>query len=440
MAERVASRSTRAAAFARKAIGPAVAAATVSLAACPNAPQTGISQPPTRSSGGIASTLNPEIAARIVYQPAASMQIPRFGFGYVSTGDRVFAFGGATSRTQALDEAVMTDTIEMYDALSDTWSIVGRLKAPRFGAAAAIMPTGAIMIAGGIVKTGDGLVPTDEVFLFNPGTYQISDGPNLLWKAWGMSLFGLDKGFLAVGGFTYPPFPMSLNTQVFGDSAFFEIGSSKWETSGEVPRGRGLAAAGIAGGVPVQVTGRPSVLSSQRSFSPNWTMAGPTPRPGTPSPEGGLGSPDGDVHFFDFQTQVWTWAGPGRVRALPMYGAMTAQVPDGLAILGGIDATDQLVNYGYTFRMNLRQFNQHPGSGVTTAVLQNLPAKTALGGAAFLLGRLLVFGGLSETTFINRTAARSVTGDTWVLRDLNPQAQPDPGTSSSPGLSAVPVF
>jgi N-acetylneuraminic acid mutarotase len=106
-------------------------------------------------------TNDPQASCEI-YDPAAdtwtsvgSMQVPRMGHTATLLADgRVFVTGGLQAMTvtptplSAVRDA--TNTTEIYDPITDTWTPAANLRTPRAGHVAIQRPDGRILLAGGI--------------------------------------------------------------------------------------------------------------------------------------------------------------------------------------------------------------------------------------------------------------------------------------------------
>jgi hypothetical protein len=115
------------------------------------------------------------LASAELYDPATgaftatgSMQVPRVFFSMVLLADgRVLVAGGLTGSG---DKVSTVDSAELYSPKSGTFAATGNLFIAREAAAAALLPDGRVLVAGGAVSdpTGGHLTATAE--LYNPVT------------------------------------------------------------------------------------------------------------------------------------------------------------------------------------------------------------------------------------------------------------------------------
>lgn len=372
---------------------------------------------------------NPETSARLKFQPAAPMAAPRMAFAYTAFKGRIYVFGGLTA--PSWDSA--TDSIEVYDPLSDTWSHGGRLPWPLSFAAAGVLGD-AIYIVGGQSMVKAGCPPEDEstIWKYEVSRRHFQEAGSLPDPRWGLALVPHGSGLLAVGGFQGPfamqrsrlfesrttatDCPTSPNpsggSQIMALSTF--ITPDAVQDAAPLAQGRALAGFGTLGGTPFLtqgwVRGPDHPLVDDRSVA------------------------------FDRPNNRWTDSVPPRMDTI--WGPASAQVgPDAFVVAGGMHPGFESDPAVEPARSDVRHISaQTPGA--LSGGIRNLPALPegrGLGGAAVVADKLYVFGGLGDGL------GRAVSRATFVLRDLSAEAAWAPGapmveTSGAPVPTPTPRF
>lgn len=114
--------------------------------------------------------------------------------------NQLYVVGGRNEQQEPLD------TVEMFDTWHGQWIVCPRMSAKRAGCAAASLPDGSLMVAGGYDERGivEGLLQSVEVFNPMENTWDTSFVP--LGRArWGHSCALLDGLIYAVGGCSLQP-------------------------------------------------------------------------------------------------------------------------------------------------------------------------------------------------------------------------------------------
>jgi hypothetical protein len=145
------------------------------------------------------------LASAELYDPATgaftatgSMHVPRAFFSMVLLADgRVLVAGGLTGSGGT---ASTVDSAEVYDPNTGTFALTGNLSIAREAAAAALLPDGRVLVAGGAVSdpTGGHLTATAE--LYNPGTGTFAKTGSMANELADRSATLLIDGTVLVGG------------------------------------------------------------------------------------------------------------------------------------------------------------------------------------------------------------------------------------------------
>ncbi len=393
----------------------AVTCAVGAVTGCPGVFQAGkpcpSGDPDCKASPGAGAVVSPldrsaEVAARASFRAVAPLNRARFGFAFASHAGRVYVFGGGTPGG-GTRQPVYLDSIEVYDPLSDTWSEVGKLPVPRFGAAAAAIGD-KIVVAGGAVPAGTTGAATDSVMVFDPATRALTPAAPLPYAAWGLGLVALPTGgLLAAGGLVGPPLFMAdieKEGPIKAVDAWTRLPSAggTWESGGKLPDARGMATLGILGDAAILVGGRTQPFDNMP-----------------------IGPADGRI--FRFIPPRATWQPVDGANVDPQSGGAAAQVGFNMFLIaGGMNdpprpaggSTTPAIDPNFSFGSPEAYLLSATLSGLSKAELPPFPGGATQGGAAALGGKAYVFGGLSGTQ-----ESPNALAEAYVLRTLPSSAE-----------------
>jgi hypothetical protein len=129
------------------------------------------------------------------FSPTGSMTVPRYGAAAAPLPDgRVLVAGGNKQNNQALNSA------EIFDPATGTFSPTGDMTAFRYGPAAAPLPDGRVLVAGG--DTGPNPASAE---IFDPRTGTFSPTGSMTLPRDGAAAAPLPNGRAVVLGGVYPP-------------------------------------------------------------------------------------------------------------------------------------------------------------------------------------------------------------------------------------------
>ncbi len=158
----------------RRAAGLLLVAAIAGCGAAAPTPVVSIAAPSSSSvrSGPVPSasdSLNPDTGSpstAAAWTPAAAMRSPRFDASATVLSDgRVLVACGAFA--DAAGRGGVVPATELYDPAMDTWSAADPLHAARGICAAELLPSGKVLVTGGVARSADGLATAE---LFDPAT------------------------------------------------------------------------------------------------------------------------------------------------------------------------------------------------------------------------------------------------------------------------------
>jgi hypothetical protein len=247
---------------------------------------------------------------------------------------------------------------EIFDPVTGSFSSTGSMTVPRTGAAAAPLPDGRVLIAGGGHYDGSNFVAEDSAEIFDPATGSFSPTGSMTEVRTGAAAAPLPDGReLIAGGGHYDgsSFESQDSAEIF-DPATGSFASTGWRMT--VPR-TGAVAAPLPGGRVLVAGGGPYEPRGAEIFDPatgSFSSTGSISIPGgaavaAPLPDGrvlvgGGGDEDRSAQIFDPATGSFSPLmeflkpdGPWIVANRPMIegrsGGVAAPLPDGRVLLAG---------------------------------------------------------------------------------------------------------
>jgi N-acetylneuraminic acid mutarotase len=172
-----------------------------------------------------------------LYDPATnrwsatgSMITPRDNFAAVRLPDgRVLVAGGidATAAPPRQSPKV-TDTAELYDPATGTWTQTGHMLVPRFGESMTLLSDGRVLVAGGNLSGGD-QVQTRGAEIYDPASGRWTQTGNLnVARSFFSATLLADGRVLAAGGITEP------SESVTATAEIFDPATGKWSLTGSM--------------------------------------------------------------------------------------------------------------------------------------------------------------------------------------------------------------
>lgn len=205
------------------------------------------------------------------FHPAASLHVGREEHTATLLPDgRVLIAGGSLTPPAGK----LTATAELYDPRTGSWTLAAPMHAPRWSAAATVLPSGQVLVAGGNVVGS-----TAE--LYDPATDTWTEtGPMVTPDRRGSSALPLpDGGVVLLGGTT--------GVDARAEPERYDPASKSWRTATTPRMDYGRAVAALADG---------RVLAA----GPNVNYLPHDPRPPQPA----------DAEVYDPATDTWTPTGP----------------------------------------------------------------------------------------------------------------------------------
>jgi hypothetical protein len=170
--------------------------------------------------------------AQEVFVATGSLNEGRYEHAAAQLADgRVLVVGGWGMPT--LGSFTALSSAETYDPLTDTWTLTGSMAEMRIGPAAAVLPSGRVLVAGGygpIPQGGYGPLSTAEIY--DPASGSFSPVGAMSQPRWGAAIGLLPDGRVLVAGG---------NDQFFGWSntaEIFDPATGTFSPTGIMPQGR----------------------------------------------------------------------------------------------------------------------------------------------------------------------------------------------------------
>jgi Kelch motif len=291
-------------------------------------------------------------AASSYFEPTGSMSIARGPAAAAPLPEGKVLLAGGQNGTY-LTEYVDLASAEIYDPSTGTWSATGSLGAARSRAVAAPLPDGRVLVAGGAYKGG----ALDSAEIYDPvtGTFSPTD-PLEVARASAAAASLPDGRVLVAGGWD------ETLSDPLGSAEIFDPVSEEFESAGVgamVSARQGLTAAALLDGRVLLIGGN----------SQNW---------------------EADTsEFFDPVTEAFS---PGPTMASIRDRPSAATLPDGrVLIVGGVEGGDSLATTEF-FDPATSEFTL---TGAPTMLAQRYEA----GVVPIPGGRLLVAGGAYNDNF-----------------------------------------
>jgi hypothetical protein len=180
---------------------------------------------------------------------------------------------------------VMTNAVDLYDPLADTWTAKATMSAARGSHTATLLNDGRVFVIGGVIPSGGSTVITATTAFYDPSTDSWTSGPSLNTARGGHKTVILDNGSVMVTGGTITGGTLLTSVEVWSPSSptvWTTINSMNYRRSAHTATlltdGRVL----VAGGTGGLVGGSTGALFSAELFDPFtglWatTSAMPTP-------------------------------------------------------------------------------------------------------------------------------------------------------------------
>jgi hypothetical protein len=208
------------------------------------------------------------------WSPTGSLNSPRAGHGAALLRDgKVLIAGGH-------DGGTILSTAELYDPTTGTWSQTGSLNVPRDRCTATLLPTGKILVVGGFSPPGS-VVATNTAELYDPATQSWSlTGSLKMGRVWHSAILLRNGQVLVIGGMSDFNDSVGLNSAELYDPI-----AGTWRDTGNLNAGRYLGTATllrngkvlVAGGVDGDFGDLYTVLGGAELYDPNagtWTATG----------------------------------------------------------------------------------------------------------------------------------------------------------------------
>jgi hypothetical protein len=143
------------------------------------------------------------------FSPTTSMGTARWGPGAAPLPDgRVLVVGGRDGATNE------TNTTEIFNPATLTWTAAAPMSIPRYGAATVPLPDGRILVAGGRIDAGNGTATAE---IYNPATGTWSATGSMVAARYNSGAAPLPDGrILIAGGFSgSPSFQYMSSTEIY---------------------------------------------------------------------------------------------------------------------------------------------------------------------------------------------------------------------------------
>jgi Galactose oxidase, central domain/Kelch motif len=203
-----------------------------------------------------------------------NLNTPRYGHtATLLANGKVLVAGGLD---RAFEPFSVTNSAEIYDPATGTWSSTGNLDTGRIGHTATLLPNGKVLVAGGrdrIASPFFGLADSAE--LYDPATGTWSSTGNLNTSRSGHTATLLANGQVLVAG------GVTTDYIVLGNAELYDPATGMWSSTDSLRTARSLHLAALLPGGKVLVAGgyiyaEPYFLGSAEIYDPvtgRWSRA-----------------------------------------------------------------------------------------------------------------------------------------------------------------------
>ncbi|NPD23630.1 Kelch repeat-containing protein [Corallococcus exiguus] len=288
-------------------------------------------------------------SATRVWTPTGSMTIGRREHTLTRLpSGKVLAVGGYTRITDIPPLA----TAELYDPATGTWTQTGSMALGRFGHEAVLLPSGEVLVVGGLVGKANGGSPTATAELYNPatGTWRATASLPVSRRLHAAALLASGK-VLVTGGTSSDFIPL-------GTTELYDPATGTWSATGSLVQPRSMHSLTVLASGQVLVAG-----------GSNKTQLITT------------------AEVYDPATQSWREVGKmvqGRTRAASVL------LPSGRVLVTGGSAV-----FGTTSETRASELFD-PVSGTWTATSSLARARIEPGAVLLPSGQFLVLGGFAS--------------------------------------------
>ncbi|MDQ4069441.1 MAG: hypothetical protein M3203_08225 [Actinomycetota bacterium] len=299
---------------------------------------------------GLVTVAAPAVAVEGFWEPTGSLNVPRqqTTSTLLENGKVLVAGGRNFANNDALESA------ELYDPITETFTLTGSMSTGRWSHTATLLPDGRVLVAGGFTDptTSANAQPvTETAELYDPatGTWSPTGSMNVR-RALHVAQLMEDGRVLVAGGRTCnaPP-PVACNFQVTTNTAeIYDPATGTWTLTTPMNSHRHTTSAVLLPTGEVLVpAGFPGGQNTAEFYDPDtetWTLTGPLPV--GRARQGAMLLPDGDAlvaagstgqvtvrsETYDRATNTWTPA--GNVNQ-PRFNYFFTELPNGKVLIAG---------------------------------------------------------------------------------------------------------
>jgi len=206
------------------------------------------------------------------WRSVASMNTPRqLPSATVLPSGEVLIAGGITTYTGNMPA---TNSAELYNPSTDTWSATGSMAVARFGHSAVLLPSGKVLVIGGAQDNANGCC-TNVAELYDPGSGTWSSAGALPWSSGAQSATLLLSGKVLVAGGS-----SDAANDLLDRAALYDPVAGAWKETAPMKRARMWHGAALLPSGKVLVVGGSKFASAWRAevYDPateTWEYTGP---------------------------------------------------------------------------------------------------------------------------------------------------------------------
>jgi len=208
------------------------------------------------------------------WHPTGNLNSSRCGHtATLLASGKVLVVGGSDGECTSIKSNTL-DSAELYDPVTGSWSVTGRLKQPRTGHTATLLPSGLVLVVGGSVASATSFETIGTAELYDPDAGDWKSTGNLIAQRSSHTATLLQNGAVLVAGGREGN---SSALDAFDSAELYDPSTGTWSRTGNLVTGRSAHTATQLQNGKVLVAGGVRAGRSAELYDPvggAWTRTG----------------------------------------------------------------------------------------------------------------------------------------------------------------------